>query len=172
MWYRKKHRIGLITAGITLLSSMTYAVQDENAVKAAFIYNFTNFIKWQDLQGGSKKVNVCTVGEETSVTGYLNELSKKVPIIVSIKGRDARLSDCHVLYIGFSNRSDVDYLLGRSEGTQILTVSSATDFARRGGMIGFTNDAGQVKLEANVNTIHKAGLAIDSDLLELVHIVK
>jgi hypothetical protein len=152
------------------IPSLSVAQQDEGAVKAAFIYNFVNFIEWPGIVKGSIRTTVCVVGDSHDVIGYLSEISKKAPIDVITKSRDSRLTDCQILYIGEMDRVDIEYLIEKSRASPILTVSSAKEFAKRKGIIGFTNEAGQVKLEVNITAAKEAKLVVDSELLELVKI--
>lgn len=160
--------IGCIT--LCSIPTLSAAQQDEAAVKAAFIYNFVNFIEWPGIAKGSTRTSVCIVGDGYDIISYLNEISKKAPIDIISKSRDSRLTDCQILYIGEMDRVDVEYLIEKSRALPILTVSSAKDFAKRKGIIGFTTDAGQVKLEVNITAAKEAKLVVDSELLELVKI--
>lgn len=144
--------------------------QDEGVVKAAFIYNFINFIEWPGIAKGGMGTTICIVGNGRDVVGYLNEIAKKAPLEISERSRDSRLNDCQILYIGVMDKVDIEYILEKSSGLPILTVSSAKDFAKRKGIIGFTTDGGEVKLEVNITSARNAGLIVDSELLELVRI--
>lgn len=150
----------------------SWAQQDEGAVKAAFIYNLVNFIEWPGVVKGTKRTTVCLVGDSHDIVSYLNEISKKAPIDIINKSRDSRLTDCQILYIGDMDKVDVEYLIEKSRSLPILTVSSTKDFVSKKGVIGFTTEAGQVKLEINVTSAQESRLVIDSELLELVKIYK
>lgn len=171
----RNYRVFTIWLGIFLVfifpvDSTMGQQQDEGAVKAAFIYNFVNFIEWPGITKGALRTNICIVGDGHDVMGYLDEISKKAAIDVTTKSRDSRLEDCQILYIGTMDKVDVEYLIEKSSGLPILTVSSAKDFAKGKGIIGFTTETGEVKLEVNITSAKNAKLVVDSELLELVKI--
>ncbi len=157
--------------GIFILSftSTIYAQQDEGAVKAAFIYNFINFVKWPDKTG---RTNICLVGDYEDVAGYLRAVAKKASVNLISVNKDSSFSDCHILYIGNMSVAETNYLIGKTVSEPILTVSSSKDFAQRKGVVGFITKSGQIQLEINVNSAKNSGLVIDSELLELAKIYK
>lgn len=154
-----------------LLTKPAVAQQDENAVKAAFIYNFINFVEWpKKIHSKNSSTILCVVGDDAPVVGYLAELSKKAKVTLTSKGRDASLTNCHMVYIGKMGKADIDYMIGKTKNMPILTVSAVKDFAKKGGHIGFVIEEGQVKLESNLKSLEGAGLRVDSELLELMTI--
>lgn len=154
---------------VFLMPCHLQAAESEDAVKAAFIYNFIGFVEWpKAVKQKDEAPTICVVGENDAVIAYLEEIGSKTPVEVIKKGRDSRINDCHILYISSHNKGDVDYMVGKSQGEPILTVSDADGFVERGGVVGFFLKAGQVKIETSRSTIKKSGLVVDSELLELM----
>ncbi len=171
MWFLKYCVIAVCL--VLSVGTVAYAQQNAHAVKAAFIYNFVNYVEWpKAVRPTSSKTTICVVGDAAEVIAYLNELGKKVPVMIVTKGRDSRLDDCHILYIGAVSITDVDYLIGKTAMLPILTVSSSKDFAKRKGIVGFVVQAQQVNLEINLTSVSRSGLVIDSELLELTKIYR
>jgi hypothetical protein len=54
----------------------------------------------------------------------------------------------------------------------VLTVSDASGFADRGGMIQFVLQSGKVRFEVNLAPASQAGLAFSSELLKVAVEVK
>jgi len=157
--------------------NIVYAQQDENAVKAAFIYNFITFVEWpKSVKPKGHTAVICVLGEDDPVLSYLDEIKRKVdnvsPIRVERKGRDSDISGCHILYMSQLKQDDIDYMIEKSKDYPILTVSDFKGFASMGGVVGFVMRDGKVKLETNVNATRNAHLIIDSELLELMKIYK
>jgi hypothetical protein len=53
-----------------------------------------------------------------------------------------------------------------------LVVGESGDFISQGGMIGFVNKQGKIKLQINLKTIKQSGLKISAKLLEVADVVK
>ncbi len=142
----------------------------KSKVKAAYLYNFTRFVDWPSLPADT--ITICIVGSE-SVGGMLNQLSNRQvkgrPLQIK-QGQLADISRCQILFIGQSAGNMTD-LLNRTRGNNILTVSDTEDFARQGGVIGFYDEAGKVKLEINSKTAGAANLKISAKLMEIARIV-
>jgi hypothetical protein len=142
----------------------------EAKVKAAYLYNFTKFVDWPDLS--ADEFTICVVGSE-AVGQNLSELASRqtkgraLSVKTGVPGDPAR---CQVLFIGQGERRLAD-LLGRTRGGGVLTVSDAADFARLGGMIGFFDEGGKIKLEINADRANAAKLKISSKLMEVSRLV-
>jgi hypothetical protein len=63
-------------------------------------------------------------------------------------------------------------MIGRSDGLPILTISDTKKFTKRGGIVSIYIDRGSVKMGANITKMREAGITIDSELLEIMDIVK
>ena len=143
----------------------------EHEVKAAFLYNFTNFIAWPDSSFANKDepfvIGICG---DNPFDGALSEIVKgeKVngthPIVVRQANSTGALRKCQMIFYSSSDKNERERLLGVAKGRSILTVGEADDFAEAGGMIGFVNDNGRVKFELNIVAAENADLRVDSRL--------
>jgi hypothetical protein len=150
----------------------------ELQVKAAFIYNFTKFVYW-DAQEKDVMPTAITISVLDSdpigdiLENFSKDNSNDTPIIVKrVSAETNPVTDCQLLFIMQSEQRRLPALLKQLEGTKILTVSDISEFARRGGMIGFILEDDRLKIEMNLNTINKAGLKISAKLIEIARIVK
>jgi hypothetical protein len=51
-------------------------------------------------------------------------------------------------------------------------VGESEQFIEQGGMIGFVNKQGKIKLQINLKTIKQSGLKVSAKLLEVAELVK
>ena len=75
---------------------------------------------------------------------------------------------CHILFVSTSVAEtpvaqDID---------NTLVVGEGGGFIAQGGMIGFVNKQGKIKLQINLKTIKQSGLKISAKLLEVADVVK
>lgn len=150
----------------------------ELTVKSAYIYNFLQFIDWQEQENDatSRPIRICVIGNDP-IGKALGELTSR-----QVKGRSIRVEQivsdsdvsagCHVVVIGRSEEKKLSVILKRMPGTNVLTVSDIPQFARKGGGIGFVIDQGRVKLEINLRVTQQAGLRVSAKLLEVARILQ
>lgn len=149
----------------------------EYQVKAAFIFNFTQFIEWPP--------NSFSIDKSPFVIGILGDdpfgqsLNNIVadenvnghPIIIEHYSSIREIKNCHMLYVsaehGEMQPSETNMLKEKS----ILTISDIPDFALKGGMIGFFLENNKVRFHINLDRAKKVKLSIDSRLLRLAQIV-
>lgn len=143
----------------------------ETKVKSAYVFHLISFVEWEQLPNDA--FHVCVLGA-SSMGVILNELSnrqvKNLPLKIDVKDIENHVTDCQVLFIGkdLGNWRD---LLNQLHNADVLTVSDITDFAQRGGMVGFYEVDGKTKLELNPTMTKAANLKISAKLMELARIV-
>jgi len=153
------------------------ALQREYEIKAAYLYNFINYIEWpaEALPPAGGKITIGILGENPFGEA-LDPINGK-----QIKGRtlevrhvaDAKeLAQCHILFISASEKQRVAEWLGKVKNARVLTVSEVEGFAERGGIINFISERNKVRFEINHGVARQLGLTISSDLLKLARIVK
>jgi hypothetical protein len=76
-------------------------------------------------------------------------------------------ASCRVLFISSSEEAQLKEILATLEKTSVLTVSDMPQFARRGGMIQFVQEASRVRFEVNLTVAERAGLTLNSQLLKV-----
>lgn len=147
--------------------------QDEAAVKAAFIYNFTKFVEWPAEAGGP--LQLCLLGETDSLLAALANLEGKQSqgrsIQVRSAGRDT-LDGCRVIVVGASETGRLAAILDSAKKHPALTVSEVGQFADAGGMIGLVVNNAKVQFEINVQAAQRANLKLSAQLLKLSQKVK
>ncbi len=159
---------------VCLLFSQPLCAEDESVeykIKAGYLYNFTKFISWPE--DSYQTFNLCILGtdpfgslidpiEQRSVSGRpikLVRLSNSRPF------SDGALSYCHILFVGALAKNPPSF----QEKT--LTVGESPNFAQHGGMIGFINRDGRIKLQINLTAVKQSGLKVSAKLLEVADII-
>jgi hypothetical protein len=148
----------------------------EYQVKAAFIYNFVQFVEWPQtaFSSDSDPITIGVVGGNPFGDALERAVSGKV-----IGGRsltvkyfaDARdLGPCQVLFV---NSSDADFMQAIHEklkGKSVLSIGEPEQFPWTGGVIRFYEEDNRVRFEINLEAAEAARLKISSKLLRLAKI--
>ena len=153
------------------------ALQREYEIKAAYLYNFINYIDWpaDALPPAGGTITIGIVGENPfgEALGPLNGKQIKGRKLVVKQITDAKdMAQCQIVFISASEKQRVAELLEKIKGARILTVSEIEGFAARGGIINFISEQNKVRFEINPDAARGLGLTISSDLLKLAKIVK
>ncbi|HEU4687838.1 MAG TPA: YfiR family protein, partial [Vicinamibacterales bacterium] len=81
------------------------------------------------------------------------------------------LRNCHLVYLGVTDRERATSILGEVQGAAVLTVSNGPDFVRLGGIVGLFVDEGRMRFAINPEAAQRAGLRLSSRLLQLAKIL-
>ena len=141
----------------------------EYEVKAAMLYNFAKFVEWP---GEGREPLVIGVLGKDPFGPVLDEVvrDKTVhgrPLVVRRFHQLAELGACHILFIARSESRLIPEVLEPLHKAGVLTVADIDQFAKSGGVIGFTMDNGRIRFEINLGAARRAGLRISSRLLGL-----
>ena len=134
---------------------------EEYDVKAAFLANFAQFVKWP---GGSSGT-IGILGDDPFGGKLQNALQGKLNIRHSKRPDD--LKNCQIVFVSKSERGNVSAILSSLGEANVLTVGDSDGFAKQGGVIGFTMAGDKVRFEINTAAARRAGLVISSQLLKL-----
>lgn len=146
------------------------------AIKAGFIYNFTRFIKWPPQSNKSNDYNICVIGDNP-FGSILNRLEKKHrfkehPLKIELDVSPNDIRGCHILFVSFSERFNVEKLVKQTKNLQILTVGDTEGFAERGIDINLVVAENKVKFEISKQCLDEKGFKVSSELYDLATIVK
>lgn len=144
-------------------------------VKAAFLFHFTQFVKWppEAFTNTSEPFVIGILGTDP-YGAYLDRLltDEKVsgrPIVVKRFADEEKAGICHLLFINKSIAADA---LAELHRNATLTVGDAPDFTGRGGIIRFYTEQNKVRFEINITAAKAAGIEISSKLLRLAKLVE
>ncbi len=151
--------------------------EEEYAVKAAFIVNFTKFVEWPEAKAINKynKIDVCVLGDSdilNSLQIFKQASTSKLSIALVKENNLGNVSaHCHILFISSSEESRLDEIFSVLKDQPVLTIGDFENFSERGGMMGFVivneDNVRKIKFIVNKKAATSAGLNIDSQLLEI-----
>lgn len=151
----------------------------EYEVKAAMLYNLTRFVEWpaSAYSGGQVSTVLCILGRDPFGDSLMSIATEQMAsggraVEIHHVQNDKGIRACHVVYISPSERKNIVQILSTLKGCSVLTVGETAQFAARGGMIQFSLEEKQVRLEINLEAASQADLKISSRLLLLARIVK
>ncbi|WP_333875637.1 YfiR family protein [Methylobacter sp.] len=162
--------------GVALLfSHHAIATDVEYKVKAGYLYNFTKFITWPEDK--NETFNLCIMGEDP-FGDLIDSIEQR-----SAFGRPIKLfrfnsldkgQYCHILFISASIKDNllIKGLLANYGVDNTLTVGESAEFTTQGGMIGFINREGKIKLQINLRILQQSDLKISAKLLEVAELVE
>ena len=145
----------------------------EYDVKAAFLYNFAKFVEWPDsaFSNSESPLIIGVLGEDP-----FGEVLDRIVAGKLVQGRPLRIrrwkriedsSDCHILFVGESERHSLPDIRRRLQSVPVLTVGDWNGFTAGGGMVQFHLRQNRVLFEINDRDAKEAGLKISSRLLVL-----
>jgi hypothetical protein len=165
-----------LLACLLALVSLPATAQPEEAdkLKAVFVYNFAQYVKWPESMPDTPEFQLCLTGT-SRVIEALQRLQGETLNQRQIRVRSLHLGDdpsgCRLLFIGESELPRLEFLLETIDALPVLTVSDLPGFAASGGMIGFFWEGSKIRFEINHQAANAAGLALSSRLLKLARLV-
>lgn len=148
----------------------------EYQVKAVFLFNFAQFVHWppEAFPEAQAPLVIGVLGDDP-FGPYLDETvrGEKVnthPLVVRRYRRVEEIKSCHVLFISRSEANRLDQIIASLKGRNILTVSDADDFGRRGGMVGLVTEKSKIRMRVKLEAVKAANLTISSKMLRVAEI--
>ena len=149
----------------------------EYQIKAAFLFNFTQFVEWPDysLPEATAPLVIGVLGEDP-FGNYLHKIvsTEKVndhPLIIQHYDNAEEIKACHILFINVSEPGKLKETIAALKGRSILTVSDDREFIEDGGMIRFITKNNKIKIRINDVSAKEAGLTISAKLLSVAEVV-
>jgi hypothetical protein len=153
------------------LKSAEVGPSREFHVKAAFLYNFAQFVEWPPgafetpesplvigilgLDPFGEILDAMVQGEK--VNGH--------PLVVERFRTIGDVKRCHILFISGSEGPRTEQIAAALQGRSVLSVCDWEGLARRGAMVRFVMERNRVRLRINLESAKAAGLNISSKLL-------
>jgi hypothetical protein len=149
----------------------------EYQVKAAFLFNFAQFVDWPDtvFTAPDAPFYIGVLGDDPFGTA-LDEAVRDESIgghkmIVQRARQVADLKSCQMIFVSKSEKSHLPEILTAVGSRTVLTVGEVPGFARSGGEINFFLEGTKVRFEINPGAAQNCGLRFNSQLLSLGRIV-
>lgn len=163
--------LGMLLVGLYVRADVNGP--SEYQVKAAFLFNFTKFVKWPDtaFAATNSPLVIGVMGDNP----FGNNLELAVngksldghPLAVRLVGSLAEARMCHVLFICQKPKRNIADTIAALKNAPVLTVSETEHFIEDGGIIKFVMEDNKVRFIINDPAAKKAGLVISSKLLNV-----
>jgi hypothetical protein len=149
----------------------------EYQLKAAFLFNFVQFVEWPAaaFEADTSPVVIAVLGEDP-FGEHLDQLvqGEKIrgrAIVVQRYASADEVKHCHLLYVNERDAAKLKAILAQLAQRPILTVSDVPEFSSNGGMIHFVTQDNRLRLLINVDAAAAARLTLSSKLLRPAQIV-
>ena len=159
-----------------LMARISYAQTEaeESNLKAAFIYNFTRFIDWDDNVFPNDFM-IGVVGNSL-INGPLEEIAKtrtvnNKKIIIKYFKSVEEVEKCNILFNSKNLKIPLSEFLEKPELKKSLIIGEKETYAQKGAGINFVLVDKKLKFEINQKSLNEAGLKISAQLLKLAIIV-
>ena len=155
------------------LTARAESASREYQVKAAFLFNFAQFVEWpaEAFADAAAPIRIGVLGDDpfgqTLEDMVRGETVRERSIEVQRGRRVDELGGCHLLFISRSERARVAGILGSIALNPVLTVSELDDFAAQGGGIRLYLVGTKVRFEINPDLVQRQRLKVSSQLLSL-----
>lgn len=166
----------LLLTGI-FFSAFQVSGDREYQVKAAFLFNFTQFVEWPTgaLDGTNSPFVIGLLGENP-FGNYLQDIiaGESVnghPLTIHQYKNVDEIKVCHIVFINSAEIRHVKEITTALRGRNILTVSDAANFIESGGMIRLAMSNNKIRVQVNPVRAKEVDLRISSKLLGVADIV-
>ncbi len=149
---------------------------DEQKIKAGLVYNYLKYTTWPPRGSGAegKYLSVCLYGGD-AFAGALDPLdgrtAQQYTIHITHLSSKAGIANCDLLYIDRSQEGQLGDILTAAAQDNVFTMSDIANFARRGGMVGFSMQDQRIHMAINKRVAEKSGITIQPRMLRLGDLV-
>lgn len=163
-----------------LLPGQLYAQKvefDEYQVKAAFLYNLTNFVSWPETSfDNAESPFIITILGKNLFKGSFkrlveNERIDNRQIQVKYINRIEDISKTHLLFISSRFENKIKSILQRTKIPGLLPVSDFAGFCNAGGVVNLLIDDQRINLEINLTAATQNKLKFSSKILRLAKLI-
>lgn len=148
----------------------------EYQLKAAFLYNFAQFVEWPaSAFADAKAPIVIAVAGDDPFDGALDRTvaGKTVcgrPLTVRHVHRAEDVKGCHLLYVPAEGEQDLAALIHRIGVSPVLTVGETDRFMTHGGIVRFYQEDNKLRFEINADAAQRSRLRVSAKLLRLARV--
>ena len=176
----------LFMAAIDLKAADDAAPSQEYQVKAAFLYNFLQFVDWPDekLADTDESLIIGIIGKnpfgnafepikdkkvknKTVVIKHFESFEKLKSSAVKDNQDIETLKKCHLLFICSSEQQHLKEIIDTVKDHNVLTVGEMDGFLEAGGIINWFVEDKKIRFDINATAARESKLEIRSNLLRL-----
>ena len=175
---RSRINAGLVTI-FCLCACLQLSAQapSEYQLKAAFIFNFLQFVEWpaETLQSPNAPITLDIVGEDPFGPEIDNAFRNKTvnghPVVINRMTTWDPQRFSHVVFVCRSERDQAPQIVEQIGNHSTFSIGDFEGFANRGGIVNFLQEEDKLRFEINVTAVKRARLQVSSKLLRLARIV-
>lgn len=141
----------------------------QSQIKAVYIYNFANFIRWgsESFVAHPDEFHFCAYKSKNEVVSALKEIINGEQVndrqlILRIVSTDTPPSDCQILFVEPTTENP-----HQVSQPNLLTVSEQLNFGFNGGIIELKLKANRIRPRVHLDHLQRAGLSASSQLLRI-----
>ena len=177
-----RHLLLSLFSAIILVFYLTVPLQAEHSfsreyrLKVGLIFNLAQFVVFPEPCGprapGRFTVGILGAdpfGEEIDI--LTGKCIQDKPIQIKRYHTIDDVQDCHMLFIGASEKTGIKWIIDRLKAKSILTISDMEGFAEYGGMINMVTVNNRIRFKVNLSRVKTAGLKISAHFLKLATII-
>lgn len=163
----------ILLLAVLLPAPAAKAQSKEYEVKAVFLFNFSQFVKWpaRSFPDANAPLMIGVLGDDpfggALQSATRGETSNGRKIVVRTGRRVDDLRGCQFIFVSRSEIGRLGEILAALQGSGVLTVGESDQFCDQGGVINFTLQGGKVGFEINVASAQRAGLEVSPKLVRL-----
>jgi YfiR/HmsC-like len=145
----------------------------ESEVKAAFVYNFLNFIEWpaSAFARADEPFRVCVVGadpvSEELVVSVRGETVAGRKVLVERLKDESDGGSCRVLFVPVSDEIRLPSLMRATARRGVLVVGESRRVLDACGSIALVVEQGRVRFDVNMAALRSQNLKVSSKLLRV-----
>jgi len=150
----------------------------EYEIKAAIVFNLTQFIEWpaKAFSAPDAPLVIGVLGQNPFNKSLdrvaEGETVQKRSVVIKYGETVDALGPVHILYISRSETRRIPEIVKSAKGKSTLTVSDVERFAQNGGMVNLVTAGERVRMVVNPRAIEDAGLRASSKLLRIAELVR
>jgi hypothetical protein len=173
-------RAWVLTLALLLLGAAPMAVAEtkESDLKAAFVFNFSQFVEWptNNFASTNSPFVIGVLGGSNDFVKTLSDLVRNEknaghPMTVRASRSVNDLRDCEIVYIGSSEAPRLREIMAHLRDRSVLTVSDMDDFIEQGGIIRLYTSNNKMRMKISLDAAKRSRLTISSKLLRLAEVV-
>ena len=172
---------GVVTVACVLTLVPAMARQDqaqtsstlESQVKAAFVYNFLNFIEWpaSPYARADEPFRVCVVGgdpvSEELVVAVRGETVAGRKILVERLKDESEAGSCRVVFVPLTDEIRLPSLMRATAKRGVLVVGESKRVLDACGSIALVVEDSRVRFDVNMAALRSQNLKVSSKLLRV-----
>ena len=160
-------------------SALGQTISREYPLKAAFLYQFTTYVRWPEtVFADEKSPFVFGILGTDQVGSILRKVAKVKdvggrPIVVRNYSKPENIRDCHLLFISQSVEAKTQAsTLRLLAGKNMLIVGETQDFLAMGGVFNFAIEQNRIKIRISKSAYERESLSVSSKLLRVATVVE